>query len=408
MADVSELWKQVATEVEDLISQNSYAVERFKEQIRVCNRDWQPYWQSLCDEPLPYDDPTGKEAKPGYEYEPHLQCWFPKDVKRPPDPTVGECKDKLPYYYTILAVIYDSVRDKVAPFLLCRSILDYPALKYTRLHVKGLDCDTLNTAIKWVKSDLSKQQQGQHQNTHNQLIDISNKLKNLSSEPECHIESYQDFLVWKVKLMQVINAEDFSRLLENLQYGEPNLDNGDLRKRVDKLWNAADSIEQKDADDPLGKGFEKISNVLVQVGELSLTFKRKAEILQELDKKKPDNTLTAASYKEKRKTKITKEEANIKAVFSFNQAQAFFNEKDLKLPTGAEVNPAKILKKLVTSFGKVVKYKALDKNSGDTASDFLRGKIRIINAALRKHKVPCKIESKRWVGYVLTNSRVHL
>jgi len=154
--NIPELWKQVATEVEDLISQNSYAVERFKEQIRVCNRDWQPYWQSLCDKPLPYDDPTGKKAKPGYEYEPHLQCWYPKDVKRPPDPTVGECGDKLPYYYTILAVIYDSVKGKVAPFLLCHGILDYAAFKWTQRADKTRDRDMLYTAIKWVKSDLAK------------------------------------------------------------------------------------------------------------------------------------------------------------------------------------------------------------------------------------------------------------
>jgi hypothetical protein len=155
--NITELWKQIATEVEDLISQNSYAVERFKEQIRVCNRDWQPYWQSLCDEPPPYDDPTGKKAKPGYEYEPHLQCWFPKDVKRPPDPTVGECEDKLPYYYTILAVIYDSVKGKVAPFLLCDGILDYTAIKWTQCADKTRDRDTLYTAIKWIKADLKEE-----------------------------------------------------------------------------------------------------------------------------------------------------------------------------------------------------------------------------------------------------------
>ena len=153
---ITELWKQVATEVEDLISQNSYGVERFKEQIRVLNRDWQPYWQSLCDELPPYEDPTGKEAKPGYEYEPHLQCWYPKDVKRPPDPTVGECEDKLPYYYTVLAVIYDSVKGTVAPFLLCDGILDYAAFKWTQLAANTRDRDMLYTGIKWVKSDLAK------------------------------------------------------------------------------------------------------------------------------------------------------------------------------------------------------------------------------------------------------------
>ena len=38
------------------------------------------------------------------------------------------------------------------------------------------------------------------------------------------------------------------------------------------------------------------------------------------------------------------------ARFTFNEAQAFFDGKDLELPTGAEVNPADILKKLINSF----------------------------------------------------------
>lgn len=93
--------------------------------------------------------------------------------------------------------------------------------------------------------------------------------------------------------------------------------------------------------------------------------------------------------------------------FSFGKGQAFFKNRDLELPTGAEVNSVEILKKLVKSFGKVVLYKNLDENSADTASDFLRGKIRTINLALKKHKVPCRIQSKKWVGYVLSNSRRH-
>jgi hypothetical protein len=98
---------------------------------------------------------------------------------------------------------------------------------------------------------------------------------------------------------------------------------------------------------------------------------------------------------------------NIKKRFSFNKAQAFFDKKDLGLPTGAEVDPAGILKKLVKSFGRIVPYKDLDENSGDTASDFLRGKIRVIRRALERHKVPCKIEPKKWAGYILSSSRTH-
>jgi len=98
---------------------------------------------------------------------------------------------------------------------------------------------------------------------------------------------------------------------------------------------------------------------------------------------------------------------DIKKRFSFNKAQAFFDKKDLGLPTGAEVNPATILKKLVETFGEVVPYKDLDENSGDTASDFLRGKIRVIRRAFEKHKVPCQIIMKRWAGYILNSSHSH-
>jgi hypothetical protein len=93
--------------------------------------------------------------------------------------------------------------------------------------------------------------------------------------------------------------------------------------------------------------------------------------------------------------------------FSFNEAQAFFDGKDLQLPTGAELVPVKILKKLHKSFGTIVPFKTLDENSTDTASDFLRGKIRTILLAFKKHKVPCKIQSKKWTGYILSNSKTH-
>lgn len=109
----------------------------------------------------------------------------------------------------------------------------------------------------------------------------------------------------------------------------------------------------------------------------------------------------------KKASRKVKTDDKMKARFTFNKAQAFFDKKDLGLPTGAEVNPVKILKKLVESFGKVVPYQRLDESSSDTASDFLRGKIRTINLTLRKQKVPASIKSKRWGGYVLSNSRTH-
>jgi hypothetical protein len=96
---------------------------------------------------------------------------------------------------------------------------------------------------------------------------------------------------------------------------------------------------------------------------------------------------------------------DIKNRFTFTESQVFFDGKDLSLPTGSEIVPAQILKQLVESFGIVVSYKTLDENSDVTASDFLRGKIKQINNALKTHKVPCKIQSRTWFGYFLSHSR---
>jgi len=99
---------------------------------------------------------------------------------------------------------------------------------------------------------------------------------------------------------------------------------------------------------------------------------------------------------------------DIRKRFRFNKAQAFFDGEDLGLPTGAEVNPVEMLAKLVKSFEKVVPFKDLDENSGDTASDFLRGKIVSIRRALEEHEVPCKIPpAKRYAGYILNTSHTH-
>ncbi|MBW2647833.1 MAG: helix-turn-helix domain-containing protein [Deltaproteobacteria bacterium] len=92
---------------------------------------------------------------------------------------------------------------------------------------------------------------------------------------------------------------------------------------------------------------------------------------------------------------------DIKKRFTFNEAQAFFDLMDLDLPSGEAVS---ILKKLVDSFGEVVKHNELDKNSNPSnASDTLKGRILTIKKSLIRNKIPCKIESKRGVGYVLQN-----
>jgi len=102
----------------------------------------------------------------------------------------------------------------------------------------------------------------------------------------------------------------------------------------------------------------------------------------------------------KRKAKRAQESPEeTRGRFTFNDAQAFFDGQDLGLPSN---EPVLTLKRLVDSFGEVVKHKALELDSGpSSASDMLKGRIRIIKQAFKHHEVPCKIEAKRGIGYVL-------
>jgi len=104
---------------------------------------------------------------------------------------------------------------------------------------------------------------------------------------------------------------------------------------------------------------------------------------------------------------IADKDKKLKERFTFWGSQVYFDKKYLKFPAGSDLDPSKILKALVDSFGEFVPYKTLDETSGDTASDFLRGKILTIKHILKKHRVPCEIHFKRWVGYVISDSRPH-
>jgi len=105
----------------------------------------------------------------------------------------------------------------------------------------------------------------------------------------------------------------------------------------------------------------------------------------------------------RKKTARKKTQNDIKKRFTFNEAQAFFDHKDLDLPSGEAVS---ILKRLLDSFGEVVKHNELDENSNPSnASDTLKGRIYIIKKALKRLEIPCKIEPKRGVGYVLQKTR---
>ncbi len=159
----TKLLERIAKEVEILISQNRIAVARFREQLEVFNKAWIKYWGAKENElPILIEQPD-KTQKKLYEYDRDFKCWFPKDLPTPPpDPTNWELKDKPPCYYATLAVVYDSVKSKVAPFMLCEGILDNLVFGYMQILLSrawGFDKDMLETALNWVKADIREQQE---------------------------------------------------------------------------------------------------------------------------------------------------------------------------------------------------------------------------------------------------------
>jgi hypothetical protein len=182
----------------------------------------------------------------------------------------------------------------------------------------------------------------------------------------------------------------------------------DIAKRVQEQWSSILSCS-KEIDQLTANGTRTASEKAdKQLGSLRHYVYKLAQTLEVVSDYLAAETWQEASDKTGGTKKVKKKLKQLpKNDFSFGNGQVFFKGKDLELPTGAEVNAVELLKKLVKSFGKIVPYKTLDENSADTASDFLRGKIRTIKLALQKHKVPYTIKSKKWTGYVLTNSRTH-
>ena len=165
---------EIAKEVENLLTLYPKTVEQFRKQIAAFNQHWRKYWQSLTDEPLPYEDVNGKNKKPGYEYDSDFKMWFPINTGQViPDPTKWEINDKLSCYYTTLAIIYDLIKGKDAPFKLCNGVLDNLACRHMEWLITkgygGFDRDRLDTAIKWVKKDLETQSFSKFVNTTTKL-----------------------------------------------------------------------------------------------------------------------------------------------------------------------------------------------------------------------------------------------
>jgi len=110
---------------------------------------------------------------------------------------------------------------------------------------------------------------------------IATQLKNLAQISECP-KSYQDFEQWKIKLFDIINTSDFLTLLDRLQYGQPKLDDGQLRKEAKNLFDSVNSITQKEADNY--KVLGKVDDVRGLINNLAEMLERKRQILTGIEK----------------------------------------------------------------------------------------------------------------------------
>ena len=159
---------------------------------------------------------------------------------------------------------------------------------------------------------------------------------------------------------------------------------------------------------------ESYKQLIDAAGDKKFSLKNPKELValfpssESIGKIKYEANLLAALMQEIAKAGGTKKTTKklkplLKNKFSFGSGQAFFNGKDLGLPTGETIE---ILQKLVRSMGKVVEHKVLESMSTDSnASDILKGRILTINKALKHHNIRYKIESRRGVGYVLQQTK---
>jgi len=96
-------------------------------------------------------------------------------------------------------------------------------------------------------------------------------------------------------------------------------------------------------------------------------------------------------------------EVPIRDRFKIEEGLVRFGEKDLGLPTGYALTYFSILHE---NYGKVVLYRELDEDHTEkesAASDQLKKSIGAINGALERNEIPCRIDNKSRVGYMLTD-----
>jgi hypothetical protein len=102
---------------------------------------------------------------------------------------------------------------------------------------------------------------------------------------------------------------------------------------------------------------------------------------------------------ERQSAKVTGGAAPMKERFVFGAGQVLFDNKDIGLRPGLAVE---VLRKLVEKLGTAVNYKELDENSDEgEASQQLRTAKSEITRVLKKHCVPCDVETKRAAAYLL-------
>lgn len=111
-------------------------------------------------------------------------------------------------------------------------------------------------------------------------------------------------------------------------------------------------------------------------------------------RRKAGGTAEKGTGKAKRETK----KVSMKDRFTFELGRAFFNRKDLGLPSDA---PITVLKKLTDNFGHVVPYKDFDPNYSSAVPGTLPNTVTKIRKSFVMHQVPCEIKSKSGKGYLI-------
>ncbi len=155
---------QIATQVEDIFISYPKARGEFKKNVQVYARAFEKYYEAKSNEPQPYNDPTGKKKKEGFDYDKDHRTWFPVNAPQlPPNPTKWfEMKDKLPCYYTILALIHDLEKYKYANTVMpdeIKGLKHYSIMvafmqRYLSGGYEPYTPEGLDTALKQVKADL--------------------------------------------------------------------------------------------------------------------------------------------------------------------------------------------------------------------------------------------------------------